>query len=468
MLFTSFNFALFFVLVFTGHWFVFNKSIKSQNLFLLVAGYFFYATWDYRFLLLLVCSSTINYFLSKKISHNKTLIGKRKILLSGVVCNALLLGYFKYFNFFSESIINVFGLEGTLFSEVIVNIVLPVGISFYTFQNISHLVDVYRGHSLPAHTLEEYALFNGFFPLLVSGPIERTNHLMPQLKAKRFFNYALAVNGMRMVLLGLFEKIVIADSCAVIVNDIYANYELHSGSTLFCNAVLYSFQVYGDFSGYSHIAIGCAALLGFTIRPNFNYPYLAKNIADFWRRWHISFSTWLRDYIFFPLGGSRSGFFKYLRNLFIVFTFSGLWHGATWNFLIYGCIHATLYILYVVGNKKNIKMPATVLGSFISGGLTFIVLTLARVFFSTKTVGQALHYLGIIFSGTLFQKPDVSRLMLLLMFCFLFAEWLQRKKEHLLDISFLNRPIRYSIYIAMVLCVLYFSGNTQMFVYFKF
>lgn len=468
MLFTSLNFAIFFVLVFAGYWFVFSKNGKAQNLFLLLAGYFFYATWDYRFLILLCCSSTANYFFAKAIAGGGTPGRPKQMLVLAIAFNVVLLGYFKYFNFFSESFIALFGAKDG-FLTLLTNIALPAGISFYTFQNISHVTDVYRGHSQPARSLTDYALFNSFFPLLISGPIERTNHLMPQLQAARVFSYPLAVNGLRMVLLGLFEKIVIADSCAIVVNAIYADYQHHSGSTLFFNAVLYSFQVYGDFSGYSHIAIGCAALLGFSIRPNFNYPYLAKNIADFWRRWHISFSTWLRDYIFFPLGGSKSGYLKYLRNLFIVFAFSGLWHGATWNFLIYGCIHSLLYILFVVGKKKGIALPTTAVSGFISGCLTFIILTLARVFFSTKTVGAALGYLSMIFSGSLFKKPDISLLMIVLLFGFLFAEWLQRSREHVLDISFIkHRPLRYAIYIALLMSVLYFSGESQQFVYFKF
>lgn len=469
MVFTSLDFGIFFLLVFIGYWFIFNTTVKLQNGFLLLASYFFYSFWDWRFLFLLLFSTAVNYGFGLAISNAHNL-KKRKLLLILIICiNAGVLAYFKYFNFFIENFISFFSLLGTKANLSTISIILPLGISFYTFQNISYVTDVYRKHSEPVTNYLSFSVFIAFFPQLISGPIERTNHLMPQVANKRGFNYPLAVNGMRMVLLGLFEKIVIADNCALVVNSIYSVFEQQTGSTLFFNAVLYSFQIYGDFSGYSHIAIGCAALLGFTLRDNFNYPYLAKNIADFWRRWHISFSNWLRDYIYVPLGGSKKGQLYQMRNLAIVFIFSGIWHGANWTFVIYGCIHALLYIIYILYRKKLNPKKSTIVGDLFAMCATFTVLTLARVFFRSESVEKSLRYLEIIFSGSLFTKPAVSRLMLALLFIFLFVEWVQKERQHILDITFIKqRWVRYCIYLSVFGAVIYYAGQSQSFVYFKF
>jgi len=470
MLFNSLDFAIFFPLVFIGYWFVFNKKLSVQNLFLLVASYFFYACWDWRFLALLGFSTLINFYLAQLIAYATQEKKKKALLVTVLLINLLLLGYFKYYGFFTQSFADAFSLFGVHFNVTSYSIILPLGISFYTFQNISYLVDVYRGKTAPSHNLLSFALFIAFFPQLIAGPIERTGHLMPQITERRVFVYKYAVNGMRLILLGLFEKMVIADNCAGIVNTVYNNFESHSGSTLFFAAVVYSFQIYGDFSGYSHIAIGCAALLGFHLFHNFNYPYLAKNIADFWRRWHISFSAWLRDYIYFPLGGSKKGNFVQMRNLTIVFVVSGIWHGANRTFIIYGFIHALLYILFVyyrrwIDNGER----STAIGDFAAMCGTFVALTLARVFFRAESVGDALHYFERIFSASLFTKPDMSRLFILLLFVFLFLEWLQREKKHLLDLSFIKQAyIRYSIYLTIFFMILYYSGQSQTFIYFQF
>lgn len=468
MLFNSLDFALFFPLVFLCYWFVFNKNLRVQNAFLLLASYFFYACWDWRFLFLLAFSTLVNYYFGLAIARNE--LKKRKLLLiAGIIINAGLLGYFKYFNFFVESFADIFSIFGYRFNFTALHILLPLGISFYTFQNISYITDVYRRQSLAQENLLSFSLFIAFFPQLISGPIARENQLMPQINRLRVFNYTLAVNGMRMILLGLFEKMVIADNCAIIVNRVYGDFEAHSGSTLFFSAVVYSFQIYGDFSGYSHLAIGSAALLGIQLRDNFNYPYLAKNIADFWRRWHISFSGWLRDYIYFPLGGSKRGNLIQIRNLAIVFIFSGIWHGANWTFVVYGCIHAFLYILYVYYRKFFGSEKETVLGNCIAIFSTFTVLTLARVFFRAQSVPEALTYLRLICNSSLFTKPDMSRLMLVLLLLYVGLEWLQRDKRHLLDISFIKSVwIRYLIYLAVAFSVFYFAGESGSFVYFKF
>ncbi len=470
MLFNSLDFAIFFPLVFIGYWFIFNNSLKAQNIFLLLASYFFYACWDWRFLFLIFFSTGVNYFFGKGIG--KSLEKKRKNLTTiAVIINLVLLGYFKYFNFFIDNFTEIFTLFGASFNVGSFKIILPLGISFYTFQSISYIVDVYREETKPSNDILQFSLFIAFFAQLVSGPIERTNHFLPQISSIRKFDYELASDGMKLILLGLFEKMVIADNCAPIVDLYYNTFDSQTGSTLFFTAVLYSFQIYGDFSGYSHIAIGCAALLGFHLYRNFNYPYLAKNIADFWRRWHISFSVWLRDYIYFPLGGSKRGELIQMRNLILVFLVSGFWHGANWTFFIYGAIHAALYILFIyyrkIFHKKGSK--DSLLGDFIAIAGTFIALTLARVFFRAENVYQALGVLKGIFSSTLFSKPDISRLMILLLFGFVILEWMQRDKKHLLDISFIRfKSIRYSLYLGIFISILYFAGSAQTFIYFQF
>lgn len=475
MLFNSLDFAVFFPLVFIGYWFLFKKNVKSQNIFLLLASYFFYSCWDWRFVLLLIASTLINFYIGNAITVARTK-NRKPILIIGILINLLILAYFKYFNFFIDGFNGSYSFLGYEFKISFHEVILPVGISFYTFQCISYITDVYRKHTEPSKDLFSFLLFVAFFPQLISGPIERKNHLMPQIIKKRLFDYPLAVNGMRLILLGLFEKMVIADNCAPVVARIYDAYEIQSGSTLFFGAVLYSFQIYGDFSGYSHMAIGCAALLGFTLKDNFRYPYLAKNIADFWRRWHMSFSNWLRDYIYFPLGGSRKGDLIQIRNLIIVFVISGIWHGAKWTFVIYGFSHAVLYIFYIYYKKWSDKYEKLVssksfetLSNIIAFGFTFTYLTLARIFFKSSSVNEALNYLRLVFSKTLFLKPDMSRGLVLCMFLFLGIEYLQRDKKHILDISFIRyKVVRYSIYLLMMLFICYFSGESDSFIYFRF
>jgi len=356
MLFNSLDYALFLPIVFLLYWFVFNKSLKNQNVFLLLVSYFFYACWNWKFLFLIVISTFINYYFAKQITKNNS--HSKTFLWTGISLNLMILGFFKYYNFFLENFVAVFRLFGTELNSTPLKIILPIGISFYTFQGIAYLVDVYKKEIKASESWLSFSIFITFFPQLVAGPIERASNLLTQIDKKRSFDYAQAVTGIKLIALGLFEKMVIADNCAVIVDAVYSDFSNQTGSTLFFTSILFSFQIYGDFCGYSHIAIGSANLLGFNLTKNFNYPYLAKNIADFWRRWHISFSYWLRDYIYFPLGGSRKGEFNKTRNLTLVFLFSGIWHGADWTFVIYGAIHALLYIMFIYYRKwtKNIQL----------------------------------------------------------------------------------------------------------------
>lgn len=473
MLFNSIDYALFLPTVFLLYWFVFKRSLKAQNLFLLLASYFFYACWDWKFLLLILFSTGINYTFGKLVSKESS--SKKIFLWIGILINLAVLGFFKYYNFFIENFVAVFRLFGTELNTTPLKIILPIGISFYTFQGIGYLADVYKKEIKASENGLSFSLFITFFPQLVAGPIERASNLLTQINKKRIFNYSQAITGVKLIALGLFEKMVIADNCAVIVNSVYADYSSESGSTLFFTAILFSFQIYGDFCGYSHMAIGSANLLGFNLTKNFNYPYLAKNIADFWRRWHISFSYWLRDYIYFPLGGSKKGEYKKIRNLTIVFLFSGIWHGADWTFVIYGAIHAGLYIIFIYYRKwtKNIVLfsskTANLLYDVVAIIATFIILTVARVFFRAENYSESMGYLRQMFSVSLFEKPNMSRVFIVVLFGFLFLEWIQKDKEHLLDISGIkSKPIRYVIYLGVAFMIFFYSVSNQTFIYFQF
>ena len=360
MLFNCIEFAIFLPIIFILYWLVSNQNLKFQNLLLLGASYFFYAWWDWRFLSLIVFSSTIDYIVGLKLSST-TNERKRKILLfTSIFVNIGFLGFFKYFNFFSEGFAQAFTLLGHPFETSRLNIILPVGISFYTFQTLSYSIDVYRRKISPTRNVIAFFSFVSFFHQLVAGPIERATNLLPQFYKKRNFNYLNAVDGLKQILWGLFKKVVIADNCAIIVNDIFANYASYSGSTLILGAIFFAFQIYGDFSGYSDIAIGTARLFGFNLMQNFAFPYFSRDIAEFWRRWHISLSSWFRDYLYIPLGGSRGSFSEKIRNIFIIFIVSGFWHGANWTFIIWGALNALYFLplLLLKTNRNNLNIAA--------------------------------------------------------------------------------------------------------------
>lgn len=471
MIFHSVDFAFFFAAVFALYWWVIPNKGKARNLFLLLAGYVFYSCWDWRFLLLLLFATAANYAVGMAIGKSPK---PKSWLIAGIAINLALLGFFKYFDFFADGFAAVFSIFGSRFQLSSLQVLLPVGISFYTFQNLGYLADVYRKNQIPVKNFLDFSVFLGFFPQLVAGPIPKAAHLMPQIEQKRRFEYSRATEGLRLIVLGLFEKMVIADNCALVVNDVYGNLDNQSGSTLFFTAIIFSFQIYGDFSGYSHMAIGSAKLLGFDLRKNFNYPYLAGNIADFWRRWHISFSVWLRDYIYIPLGGNRNGKWIQARNLVIVFLASGIWHGATLNFAIYGLIHGALYVMYVtykrlVPKRESVSAITLAVHNILAIGGTFVILALARIFFRSDDFDTAASQFSRIASSTLFAKPDVSRLFVLLMFAFLLAEWLQRDREHLLDFNRIHsRWLRFALYFAVLAMVFILGADTQRFIYSKF
>jgi D-alanyl-lipoteichoic acid acyltransferase DltB (MBOAT superfamily) len=404
MLFNSPEFALFLPIVFLLYWFVTNRNLKLQNALILAASYLFYGWWDFRFLSLIIVSTLTDYVTGIKIHGSSVREGKKLWLAVSIIINLGLLGFFKYFNFFVDSFISLFGLDPAFCT---IHIILPVGISFYTFQTMSYSIDIYRGRVGPTRDFITFAAFVSFFPQLVAGPIERAANLLPQFQKQRTFSYANGILGFRQIIYGLFKKIVIADSLAPVVNEIFANYREYSGGTLFLGAIYFSFQIYCDFSGYSDIAIGTGRLFGFNLMTNFKFPYFSRNIAEFWRRWHISLTSWFRDYVYIPLGGSRTGKWKGVRNVFAVFLVSGLWHGANWTFIIWGIIHAFLFLpLYIMGTNRDsnrnqrpdsfMEITKIICGTLV----TFTFVSLTWVFFRAPDLSQACTYLLRIFKET--------------------------------------------------------------------
>lgn len=476
MLFNTIDFAIFMPIIFLLYWFVFNKNIKIQNLFLVVASYFFYACWDWRFLGLIFLSSLVDYSVGRFLAKTKAKSKRNLLLITSLMVNLGILGFFKYYNFFLESFQEVFLLFGRSLESSTLDILLPVGISFYTFQTLSYTIDVYRERIEPTNNMLSFFAFVSFFPQLVAGPIERASNLLPQFERKRTFDYTKSVDGLRLILLGLFKKMVIADNCALAVNDIFTHYTEYSGSTLFFGAFFFAFQIYGDFSGYSDIAIGSARLLGFDLMQNFNAPYLSRNLGEFWRRWHISLSTWFRDYVYIPLGGNQVSRPKWIRNIFVVFLLSGFWHGANWTFIIWGLIHA-LFFLPLMFQKthasfKGVADKGKWFPSFkttLQIGFTFFIVLLAWVFFRAENITHAFLYLQGMFNLSLFSFPTVSRGLVLFLMVYMVFEWLQRDKKHVLEIDFIaSKPIRIAIYYGLAFAIFYFAGDTQPFIYFQF
>ncbi len=478
MLFNSIEFAVFLPLVFLIYWLLDNKDVKYQNIFLVVASYVFYGWWDWRFLFLIAFSSFVDYYVALLMSKTESNAKRKVFLLMSLIINLGFLGFFKYYNFFAESFANAFTLFGSHFDPYRLRVVLPVGISFYTFQTLSYSIDVYKKKLTPTNDIFSFFAFVSFFPQLVAGPIERATHLLPQFYKQRKFDYNKANDGMRQILWGLFKKIVIADSMAYYANTIFNNYADHSGSVLVVGAICFSFQIYGDFSAYSDIAIGTAKLFGFELMRNFAYPYFSRDIAEFWRRWHISLSTWFRDYLYIPLGGSRGTMLKKVRNTFIIFIVSGFWHGANWTFIAWGMLNA-LYFLPLLLSKRNrqntdIAAENSFLPNFKESFqilTTFIMTVIAWIFFRAETVKDALLYLEGIFDRSLFTYPDVMpHRKLLVVAVFVFIEWIQRKKTHALDIQkeIPYRFIRWIIYCLLIFSIMWMGGIKQKFIYFQF
>ena len=492
MLFNSFEFAIFLPIVFFLYWFCTAKNLKLQNTLIVVSSYVFYGWWDWRFLGLIFISTLEDYLVALKI-HNTSDERKRKIwLLVSIIVNIGILGFFKYCNFFIDNFVAAFSLLGTKPNISSLNIILPIGISFYTFQTMSYTIDVYKKKLEPTKDFISFAAFVSFFPLLVAGPIERATHLLPQFFNKRIFDYANAVNGMRQILWGLFKKVVVADNCAVYVNYVFGyaagSYDdpeyalfLGTGCTLLLGAVFFAFQIYCDFSGYSDIAIGTARLFGFNATRNFNFPYFSRDIAEFWRRWHISLTTWFRDYVYIPLGGSRVSKAKIVRNTFVIFLVSGFWHGANWTFIAWGALHAALFLPLILLHKNRKYTDTVADGKFLPSvkealqmGTTFLLVVIGWVFFRSETIGQALAYLGgmadkSLFSLALYKKKEALMTMIPVM-CMLAIEWTGRKNQFGLEkLGATWKPVfRYAMYYAIILLIFYLSGEKQEFIYFQF
>lgn len=480
MLFNSIDFAIFLPIVFILYWFiglVAEKNIKLQNLFILLASYVFYGWWNWKFLSLILFTTLVDYSVGLGFGkiENKT---KRKLLLvASLIANLGLLGFFKYYNFFLENFITAFSLFGTHIQANTLNIILPIGISFYTFQSLSYSIDVYKKRLLPEKNLTTFAAFVTFFPQLMAGPIERATHLLPQFSNKREFNYTKAVNGLRQILWGLFKKIVIADNCALYANEIFNNSANYPGSTLVLGALYFTIQIYGDFSGYSDIAIGTARLFDFDLMKNFAFPYFSRDIAEFWRRWHISLSTWFRDYIYIPLGGSKGGTFMKVRNIFIIFLVSGLWHGANWTFIAWGALNAIYFLplLLIKQNRKNLNVVAEgrflpSFKEFIGMTITFGITIFAWIFFRAENIGHAIHYIAKIFSMSLFTRPEIEPKIIIVVIFFTFIEWLGRNDQYAIEhlMSKWPKTIRWAFYYCVILAIFLFAGKEQQFIYFQF
>lgn len=481
MLFNSIDFAIFVPIVFILYWFVF-KDIKTQNVLLIIASYVFYAWWDWRFLGLIMLSTLVDYSIGLAIAKQQKQASKKSYLVLSIFLNLSILGFFKYYNFFIENFNETFLLFGRALDLNYLNIILPVGVSFYTFQTMSYSIDIYRGKIKPTTNLISFASFVCFFPQLVAGPIERASSFLPQVEKPRLFDYKKATDGLKQILWGLFKKMVIADNCAVFVNDIFENYASYSGSTLVFGAFLFTIQIYCDFSGYSDIAIGVARLFGFNLKKNFDFPYFSRNIAEFWRRWHISLTTWFKDYFYIPIGGSRGSKWMQLRNTFAIFLVIGLWHGAHWKFVVYGFINALHFVPYII-RGKNTKYTTVVANNkylpntkeFFGMFHTFLFLVFARIFFRADSLTMALDYLNTIASLSIFSLPwfpnRIEALVLLVLIALFFiVEWFGRAKEHALEKIFskYKRTYRLAFYYSIVFLIVYFNGEEQQFIYFQF
>ena len=512
MLFNSFEFAIFLPIVFLLYWFVFDYALSKckhqlllQNLFIVIASYIFYGWWDWRFLILIAITTILSFLSGIGIEKAPTKRGKKTVMIANIVVNLGILGVYKYYDFFAREFAQLFGIESDF---LLLHLILPVGISFYTFQALSYSIDVYRKQLEPTHDIVAFTAFLSFFPQLVAGPIERATNLLPQFQRKRSFDYATAVDGMRQILWGLFKKIVVADNCATYVDTVFADLSNQSGSTLVLAAVLFTFQIYGDFSGYSDIAIGTAKLFGIKLMRNFNVPYFSRDIAEFWRRWHISLTTWFRDYVYIPLGGSRPNipeairlkgdkatearYTKWIavRNTFIIFLLSGFWHGANWTFVLWGAFHALLFVPLLLLNKNRryrdtvatVTLPdGTIktkwLPSLKEAGqmlLTFALTVFGWIIFRATGLKTLSTWLIGIFDSSLFSIPWLMTkyfyiplaMNILIMITF---EWINRTREHPFQISIKYKWLRWCIYLIFIFMLFVsIKVDTPQFIYFQF
>ncbi len=474
---------LFLPIVFLLYWFVFRPR-KMQNLFLVIASYIFYGWWDWRFLFLIVLTSFSSYASGVLLDHLKDDRRIRKIVsASNIILNLLILAVFKYYNFFMDNLEALFLSFGYQLDWVTLDLILPVGISFYTFQALSYTIDVYQKKIQPTRDLMEFFAYISFFPQLVAGPIERATNLLPQFQKERHFDYAKAVDGSRQMLWGFFKKLVIADNCGDTVNMMWDSYVDLSGINLLALGVLFTFQIYCDFSGYSDIAIGCARLFGINLMQNFNIPYMSRSIPEFWRRWHISLMSWFRDYVYFPLGGSRCAKWKIYRNILIVFGVSGLWHGANWTFVVWGVYNALLIILWRVFFNSSISKETIAHGRKLPSMkevfqvfVTFFFVIVGWIIFRAENLEQASDYLFRMFTtlGSNWHLEIGKRMLLFAIIPLMTVEYLQREKMHVLQFPswgiFKYKAVRWCAYLGLLTSIFLFdfTGKSQEFIYFQF
>jgi alginate O-acetyltransferase complex protein AlgI len=478
MHFNSIDFAIFLPIVFILYWFVTNRYLKLQNALIVAASYVFYGWWDWRFLTLILFSTLVDYSIGIFISRQNDDFKRKLLLWTSVLLNLGILGFFKYYNFFASSFVKAFSFFGLPIDVGALDIILPVGISFYTFQTLSYTIDIYRRKFEPTRDFGAFAAFVSFFPQLVAGPIERASNLLPQFTKSRTFDRVKAVDGLKQILWGLFKKMVIADVCAEQANLAFNNSGDYSGSGLFVGAIYFGFHIYGDFSGYSDIAIGTSRLFGFNLKRNFAFPYFSRDIAEFWRRWHISLTTWFRDYLYIPLGGSREGVYKRIRNVFIIFLVSGFWHGGKWQFLAWGFLHALYFLPLLVTKQNRNNMTIVASNSWCPSllelgkmALTFFLVTIAWVFFRAKGIDHAFDYLWNMFSWDFFSIPKNGYANKLIPVVILMViEWYGRKNEYAIATlgKRLPRPIRWLIYYLLIMTIFLFAGQEQEFIYFQF
>jgi len=495
MMFTSLTFGLFFAVVFFLYWFIFNRSVNLQNLFLLVSSYTFYGWFNLNFLFLLIGLSILNYTLGSLIQKTSHSSYRKMFFIFGMVINIGTLFIFKYFAFFVDSFIQFIRLFGFSPDSFTVRLILPIGISFYIFLSISYIIDVYQRRLIAVGNVVDILLSFSFFPIILAGPIQRPKSLLTQIQKFRVFQYAAATDGLKQILWGLFMKVVIADNCVFPVNAIFKDFSLYTGSTLVLGVFLFSIQIYADFAGYSNMAIGIGKLLGFNIMKNFSYPYFSSNIREFWKRWNISLTTWFRDYVFLPASYSisrkikpericsiKTEYFIYSFGIFITWTLTGLWHGANFTFIIWGLIHGCSLVIYQISmkfrkrllKKVQLRNDNTLILLF-ETGFTFCIVMIAWIFFKADSVNHALRYISRIFSNSFFTLPQFDKLpdviiTLLLISIFFIVEWFGRNQDYAIATIGMKWPkvFRWSMYCIVFLFVFWFSGEQQQFIYFQF
>ena len=479
MLFNSVEYLFFLPIVFFLYWFVFQKNLKIQNLFIVIVSYLFYGWWNWNFLILIAFTTLCSFISGIGISFirnkNKKNVYSKILCISNIVINLLILGVYKYYNFFVDSFIYIFNSIGIDLHATTLNLILPVGISFYTFQALSYTIDVYRRKIEATNDIISFFAFISFFPQLVAGPIERATNLLPQFQEKRKFEYKIAVDGTKQILWGLFKKMVIADNCADVVDKVWIEPANYSSTMLILAAILFAFQIYGDFSGYSDIAIGSAKLFGIKLMRNFNVPYFSRDIAEFWKRWHISLNTWFVDYIYIPLGGSREGKWKSFRNTLIIFLTSGLWHGANWTYVLWGAFHAFLFLpLLLMGKNKRFRdtvasgklFPS--INDFIRMIVTFVLVVVGWIIFRAENIAEFFNYCSSILTNWNVNCAVSGTKAVLFIIFMLIIEWINREKEFPFQISISSRMLRWSLYILIAFLCLTQAGKQVQFIYFQF